>query len=88
METFASELSLGNFRLGLVAWVFSFEISRLRCFVWNPSLVNFRFGNQAPEAGGTGLLRLGEPSGQGRGNHRAVAAFTVFLEKPSENLSR
>ncbi len=50
--------------------MFSFEIVRLRIFVWNPSLVNFRLGNRAPEAGGTRLLRLGEPSSGSRGNHR------------------
>ena len=55
------ELSLGNFRLGSFAWGFSFVICRLDFFVWDPSLMNFRLGNRAPEAEGTGLLMLGEP---------------------------
>ena len=85
---FRLETSLGNFRLGFVAWAFSFEIFRLGVFVWNPSLVNFRLGKRAPEAGGTGLLRLGEPGGQGRGNHRADSIFTALLKKRSQNPSR
>ena len=34
---------------------------RLGIFVLDPSLGSFRLGNWAPEAGGAGLLRLGEP---------------------------
>ena len=47
--------------------------------LWNPLLVNFRLENQAPEAEGAGLLRLGEPLGRSRGNHRAVAATAWSL---------
>ena len=66
---------LGNFRLGSFAWEFSSGIFRLGLFVWGPSLGNFRLGNWAPEAGGTGLLRLGEPlagSGGTRGDQPSL----------------
>ena len=77
---FAWELSLGDFRLGFFVWGLSFGTFRLGIFVWDPSLMNFRLGNRAPEAGGTGLLRLGEPAGRFRGNPRAGAALPYLQD--------
>ena len=67
--TFAWELSLGNFRLGTFAWKLWLG-NRLRTLAQEISFGNFRLGTLAPEsqAGGTGLLRLGEPVGGYWGN--------------------
>ena len=72
------DVQLGTFVLTFFAWEFSFEIFCLGISVWDPSLRNFRLEDRNPEAGGTGLLRLGEPHGVTQGNHRAMAVFTVL----------
>jgi len=59
---FAWEFSLGIFRLGISVWHLSLGIFRLGSLAWELSLGNFRLGSWAPEAGGTGLLWLGEPT--------------------------
>ena len=64
------ELALRNFRLETLAWELSFGNFRLGTFAQEISFGNFRLETLAPEsqAGGTGLLRLGEPVGGYWGN--------------------
>ena len=70
LGTFAWDLSLGDFRLGLLAWeLFSLGI--------------FCLGSWGPEAGGTGLLRLGEPADGSRVDlGDRVVLLGLFLGKP------
>ena len=65
MGTFVWELSLRNLRLETLAWELLLGNFSSGNFVWELSL-----GTLAPEsqAGGTGLLGLGEPAGGFRGN--------------------
>ena len=58
----------GFIRLGSFVWDLSLGIFRLGSLAWELSLGIFRLGNWAPEAGGTGLLRLGEPADGSRVN--------------------
>jgi hypothetical protein len=77
----AWDISLGNFRLGSFAWELSLGTFRLGTFAWDLSLGNFRLGNWAPEAGGTGLLRLGEPTDGYRGNPGGAAVIAWSLRR-------
>ena len=92
---FALELSRGIFRLGIFVWdpslgTFAWELllgfCRLGPLAWELSLVNFGLGNWAPEAGGIGLLRLGN-RWQDHGGTLGAVFVCLVIKTTSKNPS-